>query len=52
MAHELGHAIGIQHEHQGPDRDSFVRFNCRKLEGYREAKEKINIDEQALFNAT
>jgi astacin len=24
VMHELGHAIGLQHEHQRPDRDNFV----------------------------
>lgn len=28
MAHELGHALGLYHEHQRDDRDDHVVFNC------------------------
>jgi len=33
MMHELGHAIGLQHEHARNDRDEFIDFRCEKLEG-------------------
>jgi len=36
-AHELGHVFGLLHEHQRPDRDSWVGYNCRNVVGYRDA---------------
>ncbi|KAF2825155.1 hypothetical protein CC86DRAFT_39547 [Ophiobolus disseminans] len=38
LAHELGHICGLWHEHQRPDRDHYVRFNCEALKGYDQAK--------------
>ncbi len=29
MAHEIGHALGLYHEHQRSDRDAHVLFNCK-----------------------
>ncbi|KAL8918639.1 MAG: hypothetical protein Q9172_005332 [Xanthocarpia lactea] len=34
MAHEIGHALGLYHEHQRSDRDAHVLFNCKNLKGY------------------
>ena len=31
VMHEIGHALGLMHEHQRPDRDSFVRPNYSNL---------------------
>ncbi|SMR47917.1 unnamed protein product [Zymoseptoria tritici ST99CH_1A5] len=44
-----GHVIGLQHEHQRPDRDLYIKFNCRYLQGYDEAKYAADIDAEALF---
>ena len=33
-AHEFGHAFGLLHEHQRPDRNDHVSYNCKMLIGY------------------
>jgi hypothetical protein len=37
-----GHVFGLWHEHQRPDRDHYVRFNCRAVTGYDAAKIKVD----------
>lgn len=32
--HEFGHALGLQHEHQRPDREQYMHFNCSALADY------------------
>ena len=39
-----GHVAGLWHEHQRPDRDHYVRFNCEALPGYDAAK--ILVDQR------
>lgn len=40
LTHEIGHVFGFHHEHQRSNRDRHVRFQCEKLPGYEQAKQK------------
>jgi hypothetical protein len=41
-AHGLGHAFGLLHEHQRPDRKDFVQYNCEMLVGYDDALKRAS----------
>lgn len=45
-----GHAIGLQHEHQRPDRDEHLWIRWKNFEGYAEMLEAVKADEQGLFD--
>ncbi|KAK5119449.1 hypothetical protein LTR85_007549 [Meristemomyces frigidus] len=50
MMHELGHVMGLAHEHQRKDRGNVLRFVCSNIEGYDEAVTKALADEEVLFD--
>ncbi|KAJ4344621.1 uncharacterized protein N0V89_012365 [Didymosphaeria variabile] len=39
IAHELGHVLGMAHEHQRWDRDDYVYFRCENVKGMKERVE-------------
>ncbi|KAF2171582.1 hypothetical protein M409DRAFT_17822 [Zasmidium cellare ATCC 36951] len=41
-AHELGHTMGLGHEHQRPDRDEWLEFHCNNLAGASAAHDDID----------
>lgn len=41
--------MGLHHEHQRPDRDDFIKFRCRYVDGWRLVREKVDDDEFGLF---
>jgi hypothetical protein len=43
LAHELGHVFGLLHEHQRPDRDTFIRYRPENVVGFQAAKREAEI---------
>ena len=41
LVHELGHAMGLEHEHQRPDALHYLTVHCRAMNGYEEATTAI-----------
>lgn len=47
LIHEIGHAFGMIHEHQRPDRDEYVIIQEENLaKGFGGLQRKVNFDEQ------
>ena len=46
---QFGHAIGLLHEHQRPDADTYIKFNCENLEGYAAAEAAVAAVNSADF---
>ncbi|KAF7194283.1 hypothetical protein HII31_04316 [Pseudocercospora fuligena] len=49
LTHEFGHAFGLLHEHQRPDRDTNLIFTCRYVRGWFDVRKEIDADEFGLF---
>lgn len=49
MAHELGHALGLHHEHQRPDARTYVEYKCQNLVGYNRAIRAAQRDEYGMW---
>lgn len=48
VLHEIGHAFGLIHEHQRPDRDVYIDINTDNVDsGFLGLQVKVNFDKQA-----
>jgi len=43
VAHEIGHTLGLTHEHQRSDRDHFIRIVYENLQYYKDAFVKLPL---------
>jgi hypothetical protein len=50
MVHELEHVMGLKHEHQRPDRDTWIDLHCDRLDGYDEAAKEVDYDVHGAFD--
>jgi hypothetical protein len=50
-ASPVGHGLGLSHEHQRPDRDSYLDFHCKNLRGYADAEAAAIRDVQRVFTS-
>lgn len=49
MMHELGHVMGLLHEHQRPDARSYLGYDCKNLVGYKAAIDSAVRNEKGGF---
>ena len=51
--HELGHVLGLDHEHQRPDRDTYVTYNSNNVEsGYGSQFSKMTAGSYNYYSST
>lgn len=47
-AHELGHVMGLNHEMKRADRDTFLLYQCTKLNGFEAALKDCQADHPSV----
>ncbi|KAF2634559.1 hypothetical protein P280DRAFT_463296 [Massarina eburnea CBS 473.64] len=48
VAHEIGHTMGMVHEHQRKDRDDYVTVNYHNIVNYEQAKTQFLADDKTM----
>ena len=49
MMHELGHVIGLSHEHQRPDRDDYLTMEWKNMPDYNEGVAQLAAHPKEIF---
>lgn len=50
ITHELGHVIGLAHEHQRGDALTYIHYRCENVPGFREGMQAAMADAKHLFD--